>query len=286
MPITEPVRQNNAIDEIAFVLQFKTFFPNDELVKNILDVRSELKGELPDFDITNAVMFQVNPSQAESIIPDKQIGIVCFKRSGKDPARHEWALRVEANRIFVTCSEYTNWNQVYSSAIKYLRAAASKIDLNANPVVEVVYQCVDKFICRDGDIVFGDLFSKDSEYLTRHIISNTPDAWHVHQGWFEGLSNIPARMLHNLNINMHHQHLVEKGMVTGKGQHEAIVSHLIRIQNTSEVEIKSLESLVGSEDGNGGYFKLVLENAHKTNKDVVRKLLSQEMLIRVGLESE
>lgn len=282
---TKPIRADNAIDEIAFVLQFKSFFSGEEVLKNLIDLQSELKEDLPDYNITSGFMFQFGAQQGQNIQPDKQIGIVCFKRSKNEPNRHEWALRVEANRIAVTCSEYTKWEEISTKAKGYLRAALNKVSLKDNPIVEIVYQCVDKFICQHKNIAFNDLFKSDSEFLTAHITRDTPEAWHIHQGWFEPLDSVSARMLHNLNINMHHKQFVNNGTPTQLQVHEAIVSHLMRVQNTENLELTSENDLFGN-DSEAGYLVYVLENAHAANKDVIKKLLSKKMLETIGLQDE
>ncbi|MDO6422883.1 hypothetical protein [Saccharophagus degradans] len=285
MTNTKPVRTDNAIDEIAFVLQFKSFFSGDQFVKDLIDLHIELKEGLPKYDITNGVMFQVGAQQGQNIQPDKQIGIVCFKRSETDPNRHEWALRVEANRIAVTCSEYKSWNEVSTKAKSYLRAALGKVNLKDNPIVEVVYQCVDKFTCEHQNITFDELFDGGSELLTTHITREMPEAWHIHQGWFEALDKVSARMLHNLNINMHHKQFVNNGIPNQEQVHEAIVSHLIRIQNTESLELKSEGDVLGK-DSEDGYLENVLECAHTANKNVIKKLLAKNMLETIGLQDE
>lgn len=285
MPETVPVRENNAIDEIAFVLQFKEFFSGKELVKELINLHTELEESLPSYDITNSFMFQVGAQPIENVRPDKQIGVVCYKLSDKDPNRHEWALRVDANKIIVTCSEYTNWDEVSKRAVRYLRAALFKVNLEDNPVVEIGYQCVDKFICPDENFSFGDLFENEPEYLTPHIVQNTPEAWHVHQGWFEKLTSVTAaRMLHNLNINMHHKQHIENGVPTEDRHREAIVSHLIRIQNVKSFEKGSDENLVGKKAVEANYLTAVLNEAHDSNKKVIKKLLCKDMRQKIGLQ--
>ncbi len=260
MSKTKPVRKDNAIDELAFVWQFNAFFSSKEEVDKVLtDLHLELKETLPDSNITRNPMLE-------------QIGVICFKRSEKDPNRHEWALRVEANRIMVTCSEYTNWKAVSTKASEYLRAARTKIKWTDNPITEIVYQCADKFVCPDDNIVFNDVFFRDSEYLTPHISRNTPEAWHVYQGWFEELSSVSARMLHNLNINVYHGPFIDNGTPTQHRSHEATVNHLIRI-------------LLGSDKKETG-FSTLLDAAHDSNKKVLKKLLCQEMLQTIGLKDD
>lgn len=283
MSSTCPIRESNAIDEIAFVLRFKKLFSGEEFIKDLIDLHLELKSTLPSYDITSGVTFHVSPQLNENIRPDKQLGIVCFKQSEHDSNRHEWALKVEADRIIVTCSEYTSWEEVSCKAAQYLSAAVAKVSLQNNPIVEVVYQCVDKIVRKNDDIVFEDAFSSDSIYLTPHIIESTPESWHIHQGWFESLDQVPARLLHNLNINVQHSQFFNEGLPQYK-RHEAIVSHIVRIQNTGnvELELSTKEELLGN-GSKSSYLDNVLRSAHEANKEVVRRLFSESMKEKIGL---
>ena len=280
MSKTTPIRSENAIDEIAFVLQFKTFSSSEGFLESLIELHSALKETLPDYNIVNGATLD---PQGESM--RYQTGVIFFKRSEEDASRHEWALRVDADQIIVTCSEYTNWGEVSEKAISYLSAATAKFNLAENPIIEIIYQCIDKFTCPNEIIALKDIFRNESEYLTPYIIENAPEVWHIHQGWLEKLDNITARMLHNLKINMRHRPQAENEATTQDKVHEMAISHLIRIQKTNNIQSKNKDSSSGKKNSESeNYLRSALDSAHNSNKNTIKKLLCQDMLQKIGLE--
>ncbi len=283
MSTFEPFRKSNAIDEIAFVLQFRSFISSNEFVKNLIVSDLGLKKELPDYDIISSFTIQVGEQQAQSTpsnqpTPGNHIGIIFFKKSENDPKRFEWSLKVENNRIVVTCSEYTDWAEVSTKAKTYFREVLAKFSFEDNPIVEITYQCLDKFICRgsqDGEtIAFEGLFDFNSGFLTKKIITENPHAWHIHQGWFETSGRLSAQMLHNLNLNMSSKRPF--------ALNEASVSHLIRVHN---LKLTDENHLFGGAS-QAGYLTNVLKETHTANKEIISKLLCKPILKKIGMKDE
>lgn len=285
MHLTVPVRDNNAIDEIAFALHFKTLFAGDEkFIEDLIGLAHDVHELLPDHEVTKAVTLQINSLQANDQATEKPSGIICYKKSEKVPDRREWKLQVEGNWIVIGCSEYTSWKQISATAKQLLQAAITKLNLSVNPIVEIVYQCADKFTCHGDKTSLKEVFNTDSDFLTRHIILNDPSSWHVHQGWFTESDKAGATFLHNLNINMHNRSLLSPDGAQQESVHETIISHFIRVQKSNDLEISSSEELMGSlENGKPNYLDDVLNIAHDLNKSVVKQLLSAEMQQKIGL---
>lgn len=273
MSKTTPIRTSNAIDEIAFVILFEKEL-DDTTFSRLTELEAELCSDLPDYKVSNVVQMVFDP-EAPRMPVSKQGGVVCSKKVNTEQSRLEWSVRVEANNIIVTCSEYTNWNEVWDKAKGFLLAAVNKFNLEENPVVEIVLQCVDKFIFDEdmSEYKTGEVFNEESSYLTRKVTANNPDSWHIHQGWFEA-SEDNARILHNLNLNAHKQHQLEP--------HITSISHLVKIRMADGSLISDNAALCGG-DGGVGYLEKVMIAAHTSNKKVLLDLLSDSMLDAIGL---
>ncbi|GAA6167851.1 hypothetical protein [Sessilibacter corallicola] len=282
MATFNPVRQDNAIDEIAFAVHFKLPLAGEQLLKDLIDLATEVSDLLPHYEITNSLTLQLNAQQSTNQTSTKPSGIVCYKKSEHVANRQEWTLRVDGNRIVVACSEYSSWGKVSSQAKELLFKALRKIDVKSNPVVEAVLQCVDKFEATDTNATAIDIFNADSAYLTKHVIENGGSSWHIHQGWFKDIDEIQAKLLNNLNINTYNKQYSEKEIIVqGKTINETIVSHLIRIQHTGNPELSNIEELTADD----GYLAKAFDAAHDLNKEAIRDLLNNAMLDKIGLSN-
>lgn len=278
MANTTPIREKNAIDEIAFVILFKKPFDDQTIIK-FIGLRESLSPELPECDLIKTMEVKVegdNPG-----LPTSKIGGVVYSKNIGDGSRLEWSLRASANQLVVTCSEYTNWVEVSNKAKSLLCQAAEELDLEVNPIAGVVYQCVDKFQRQDApqEYSINEVFDKGSRYLNKHVCEN-PGSWHIHQGWFESLGDPgQARALNNLNLN------VVIGQ-NNKPLHETVISHLVTVTlEDANAEATDMATFFGRNDEQG-YFDQLSSDSHELNKRVMRDLLTPDMLVAIGLEKD
>ena len=272
MSKTTPIRDENAIDEIAFVILFDKELDGNILAK-LEDMRDELSADLPDFNVLSAIQVPVDPQNISSPV-SKPSGILFSKKSEVDENRFEWSLRAERNRVVVACSEYTKWKEIKEKALVLLSTASEKCSLETNPIVEIVYQCVDKFIF-EGELEeyqVGEVFNIDAAFLTQNVVENNRYAWHVHQGWFSEHEDMVA--LNNLNLNSH--------MQDDPQLHETEIIHFARIRKADGTDINDRDILVG-DGGQIGYLEKAMETSHELNKEVLRNLLSENMLTVIGI---
>lgn len=271
---TRPIRESNAIDQIAFVILFEKAFDDQAIIK-LIGLKQKLEPLLPACELVTRMEVKVegiNPG-----LPTSKIGGVVYSKKTADDARLEWSLRANANELVVTCSEYTNWSDVSTKAQELLFFAIDEFDLEENPITEIVYQCVDKFQRDEApdDYSIGEVFDEQSRYLNTHAREN-PYSWHIHQGWFAPLQSDYSDALNNLNLNV----IIQPD---DKSSHETIINHLItvkQVDNKSKVE--SIESLKGT-SSQTGYLEQVMSDAHTLNKSVIRGLLTKDMLNTIGL---
>ena len=274
MSKTTPIRGRNAIDEIAFVILFEKELDDKTLLK-LKALETELASDLPSFGVSNVVQVVLDAQNLRMPV-FKLGGVVCFKKVDAESPRMEWFVRVEANSIVVACSEYTSWDEVWNKAKGFLFAVLEKFTIEENPIVEIVLQCVDKFIFSEdiSEYRISEVFDFESDFLTQNLTTKNPDAWHLHQGWFENPAN-RTRVLHNLNLNAHKQDQTQP--------HETAINHLVKVRMADGSPVSSHDVLCGN-DNSAGHLENVMTAAHESNKTVLLNLLNDNMLSAIGLK--
>jgi hypothetical protein len=276
-----PVRANNAIDEVAFAIHFKQRLDSEEFLVKLENLAHEIKDVLPEHEMINSFTVELSPLKGSNQTSEKPSGITCYKTSKNIPNRHEWSLRIDGERITVGCSEYSSWNDVSTQAKGLLSKALKKIDITSNPINEIAFQCIDRFESDTSEPTLADVFNISSIYLTKHLVESNESSWHVHQGWFTDSQEIGTKLLNNLNINSHNKQYLENGVVVpGKAINETIISHLVRIKNEGIIETSDINDL----NGKDGYLTKVFNAAHNLNKEAIKNLLNESMLLKIGLD--
>ena len=80
--------------------------------------------------------------------------------------------------------------------------------------------------------------------------------------------------LNNLNLNSH--------MKDDPQLHETEIIHVARIRKADGTNIYDRDILVG-DSGQIGYLEKAMETSHELNKEVLRNLLSENMLTAIGI---
>lgn len=274
MSSSKPLKSKNAIDEIAFIVLFEKEL-DDKTLFSLLELQNEFASTLPSFDIVKVVKMHVDHQNPQMPVT-KPGGILCSKPSEFQKDRVEWSVRVESNKILVACSEFDSWERIWPIAKEYLFTTVRKFNLLKNPVKEVVFNCVDKFIYQ-GDpegYQVSDVFNLASRFLTKNVIDLNSPSWHIHQGWFLFPSSGTIQALHNLNINV---------FTPDEKPHETTISHQIKVRRENGDPIKEIDLFLGV-DGREGYLERSMVQCHDSNKGVLQGLLCPEMLEAISLE--
>jgi hypothetical protein len=282
MTTIKPVRENNAIDEIAFAVKFTKQLDDANFDDKLNNLAETVKEVLPKSKPTIGIVYNVNIDDVngQTQTPQKRTGIVCYKPSKSNKHRQEWALRVEADRIIVACSEYTSWSDVSKKAKDLLLKALKIVNIQSNPIMEISYQCIDKFESPNTESTPVDLFNIDSIFLTKKLAESNKSSWHIHQGWFTKYEEIDSELLNNLNINRYNRQHEENGIaVEGVVKNETVINHLIRIQNEGIYEPADIDNLTDEDS----YLSKAYNKAHNLNKEAIQDLLNDKMLLKIGL---
>lgn len=275
MSNSKPIKSKNAIDEIAFMVFFKNEF-DDVALDKLFSLREELSGALPDSKVIDSVRLVVD-KQSPQLPVTKPGGFVCGKYSATQKDRFEWSLRVDGNRVVVACSEFDDWDIIWPQARNYLFSVVDKFEeISKNPIVEVVFQCTDKFVTQDSETYSArDIFNPDSRYISPNIFMLNDSLWHLHQGWFLYPSNGQVQALHNLNVTAQKQE---------GSTHETAINHIVRISRADKAPITDKDAFLGSQGADDGYLSATMIEAHKSNKRVLLGLLNAEMLNLIDLQ--
>lgn len=114
-----------------------------------------------------------------------------------------WRLRCEGNSIFVNCLEYTRWQDAWATASAHMRAVLEVVGAEKVSIAGALLQYIDVFdwMADPKGYDISQLLDLDSDYVPR-ATSNYGLAWHLHQGWFEPVSEpVPGRILHKAHFN-------------------------------------------------------------------------------------
>ena len=269
---TNPARANNAIDEIAFIVLLSRDI-DEETLRIIEGIHQNFVAHLPKVERINGMKVAFG-NNAPSVVSQEVSGIHFFKNSDNSDKRLELSLRIEGKNIIVACSEYTSWNHVWPKALNIISDVLNTINLQNNPVSEIVYQCLDKFRTKleTNKYEVDAVFDTKSKYLTQRVISDNARSWHIHQGWFSQNLAEDARVLNNLNIN---------SLEISNDIVDTQINHIIKIRKPDSAPITSIEELLGKDRG---YLNLTINQAHTINKEVVTDILNRTMLQAIGLE--
>lgn len=259
-----PVGGANAIEAAAFVLLLSRELTQSE-AQGLTQLQGALADDLPFFQTTSGLQIHVEGDQVKTS-PTLNLGGVLLQRFARD-GKPEWTLKAQGNSIVVNCLRYERWNTVWPSACKFIRATVAHLGRPSDGlgVQAFIHQVVDRFQHLEGvpKYQLHDVFRKDCVYLTPWV-RQVGHLWHVHQGWFDDSGDSAVRWLNTLNLGTS----LNPGMLTTN------IDHTVQCQYTKPVTL-DLKSGVDLDK--------VFVRLHERNKDVMKKLLTDNMLAKINL---
>lgn len=261
--MNSPINKENAIDSNAFVLVFERPFSKQEF-QHLLRLENELKKDLPSFKQITGVGFKFENGQVIPMASSQEITSILLQRfepNGKPSIE----LKIEGNIIEVSCFSYDRWDFIWEKAKSFLLEVIKSVDNNDNKLIVCLLKVVDKFVYEGAieNYKVLDVFSEKNPFLTKNILDNTGSTtrlWHIFQGWFEESEVI----LNNLNINTS----------DANGRTITTIEHEIRHQFIKEPQVISVVT---------NQFDSIFSALHEKNKAIIRTLLNQDQLKRIGL---
>jgi uncharacterized protein (TIGR04255 family) len=257
-----PINSANAVDAVAFVIIFDRNFTEQE-EKKFLELQKTLADDLQQFSQDIVIETQLENGKAVKH-ESKNSGIKL--QSIQPNGKVGWGLHIFANQISIFCGSYDRWEKVWAKVDKYLKCSVKLLELNSINVTAIALQYVDRFTENASDeYELTNVFNNKTQYLT----SNTKNAgklWHVHQGWFENISD-KEKILHVLNLGATENS--EKILTT--------IDHSLQFQFVDKPHIA--KNFFGSKKEYQKAFDLM----HQKNKDVLKELLNHEQCQEIGL---
>lgn len=266
MEYVSPCQTDNAIKVFALAFEFAEHI-QEHIVRESIKIHQndqELQKELPRTQLHDSVTLQMGNSEN----PISKTGVNgvtfdCLTPRGDQ----EWAIVIRRDAFIVTCSQYTRWTEFYSRANKYFIKLLPA--LGNTKVRSLGIECVDEFdiLQPENPDWKNQLFKLESNFLPRNIF-DLNDSWHSFHGFFEksGNKSIKSKILNNVDVNYNYQPET-KSLLNIKGRH---TTHL--------EEAQDMKSLIET-DLSSDFFNI----SHDKNKDVMRCLLSNEMLKEISL---
>jgi len=273
----------------AHAIEVANFVVNLGLPIDFADMRlfdEKVKGDglyelFPAINIGNLQVFGLNSDEFQidfgkpapnwlsrlqpSLIEELTFELTSFSNDGK----LEWAGSFGENRVLVSCRKYTKWEEVWSSAKARLYALLDCID-PYKPVRSVDYSVTDTFSAKkDDEILNSPKLFKKNNFIAKHILNICDPRWDFSQGWFENDTDN-----NQLLIRVDGQSAIHNNLVI------ASISNLHSQRFGKGIGVGELTK---TEDGEKSKADWIFEDLHDKNKDLIRDLLTKDLLERMGL---
>ena len=269
-----PCNQKHAIEETVFVLKFAVPLRPDHIQKiySLKDKNNILKSNFPSIKpiMGHKIGLTLGPEKESKIIETEHVdlGGILFQRF-KASGLPEKVLRIGHDHISYHCFEYTRWNEVWSAAKNFLKAASSFID--DVKIAIVALNVRDRFDFKGSvkDFNPANFFIKDSPYLVQNVF-NIRELWHCHHGYFEKVT-IP--------------YIDRELLVTNISTETAANKELnIRINCFFEARINPpgvrTEELFHDDD----LIKKIMADLHHKNKVMLTQIIKPEIAEKISLK--
>ena len=271
MSPVRPVKPDHSINEVVFVLNFSKPFSEKEL-ESLIQLEGFLKDDLPKMELHKGGGFSLSPDGKMEALSPKLVSLSFKHYNEKDT--FNWALRAEGNFIAVNCLDYSDGcNEIWPKVHNYINHVTQKLVSTELSVESLTLQYIDRFIyegqidCYEASTIFDD----HSEYLNKKVTKVGP-YWHIHQGWFDTIKELPVRILNVLNITAA---LADKEHHTTI-DHSATIQFKQKITNHKTLFEDTIKGMITIDY----YFDLL----HEENKQVLRGLLNSDRIDDIKLK--
>lgn len=271
MSPVRPVKPDHSINEVVFVINFSKPFSEKEL-ESLTELEDLLKDDLPKMEQHKGAGFRLSPEGQMETLSSKLVAL-SFKHYNEKNS-FDWTLRAEGHFIAVNCLDYSDgWEVIWPKVHNYLNHAAQKLVSTELSIESLALQYIDRFIY-EGQIdcyEASTIFDEQSDYLNKKVTKVGP-YWHIHQGWFDTIKELPVRILNILNITA----------AMADKEHHTTIDHSATIQFKQKItNHKTLfEGTIKGMPTVDYYFDLL----HKDNKQVLRDLLNSDRIDDIKLK--
>ena len=190
----------HAIVEVVLGIQLsRPWHPNE--IEKLAAHRDRWKEDLPRLarHQIQQVVFGEGVQQAVTLPTGPGISFERIKPNG-DLA---WRVRCDGNSLHVNCLEYSRWQEVWNTALGYMKSVLETVGADKISVAGAMMQYIDVFDW-DGSPSEYDVFQlldRESRYVPESV-GEYESIWHLYQGWFSPLDEpIAGRLLQKAHFD-------------------------------------------------------------------------------------
>ena len=231
-----------------------------------------------------SIFIEIGDADARTREQLKPMAPVAFEAYGRD-GRAEWRMGIEHNRITVGCYNYSRWNDLYINVHRLMGevGTALKEDEHRLRALTLKYTDVFLWVQQDGGAP-EDVLKKNSRRVPEEVYDKYKrrNLWHLHQGWFrDETGDNGERLLEQINIagTMASTDHGSLPCVTIETTVKADWPEAGKMPLALQQAFPALEG--ANQTGEGG--AKVFSDLHELSKELLRKYLSEEMTLRIGL---
>lgn len=279
MQNARPLRGRNAIEAVAFVLQYVRAFDQEEL-GFIAALKASFESEGWMVTAMQGMTVQVG---APGFVQQPTANGYQFVKLD-DENKPVWMVRAFNNSIVVNCFDYNRWTDVWARASDYLSKVATAVASDSLRVNIAVLQITDKFVSDPipEPYEFGDVFRAESPYLPANVATCGP-VWYTNSGWAISISdaggngaNEPSMAQATLGNSLNLASTASSNTLVASVDH---VGQITFNKNNLPAGLFSGDSDRDSLFLSSTFCDLLKPN----NKTIVRSLLSDAQLAAIGL---
>lgn len=264
-----PLHEGHAIEKVAFGIEWSTPLPPSSIAgfEGVYD--SLLKDQLPSkkplvhFDVT---ISEKGGSAQHSM---NKTGWV-FERFAPN-GEPERSLVLAASSLSATFHGYTRWVEVYRNAVDMMNPFLKLISDHSEGVAAFGLQYHDVFrVVGDKKLFTADMVLRRGSAILPASVFDRTSLWHAHHGYFTDFEEGPQqRKLTVVKVDLVDQNEDRNLRVTTV--HKTIFTEPIK-------DLAQLDSAVDD-----SYLNVALHDMHDENKEVLRSVLNDEALKKIGL---
>lgn len=274
-----PAGGTHAIQGVAFVVTWSVELNDSELVK-IERLYESLRKDLPVAQRVEMMSltvqeprpgFGVNKNSKKNQQPhttqqSKSLGAIHFLRPSSlginRPAR---AVQANKGNLVVLINDYQGWEEATSFLGKVM-ALILPVVVNGRPVSGAMLQYTDSFTWKDepASLQWAEVFKADTGYVSKSAFQHS-GLWHSHHGYMqERAEPIPHQLIENVNVDV-------------------VQQAAYRVINIFTSHTGTLRAGAWTVEAATAAVRPLFADFHERNKLILRGLLANEVLQKIGL---
>lgn len=280
----QPINDAHAIVELVFFFNFSSDFKNESLSKlkvNLKNKHDKFIKDTPVYKLEHQVKInsQNNPS-----VDSKQTLSGFELESFDEDGSLDWGLSISDNKFLIHCLNYSTWEKVWKEAFSYISEVFETIsDDDSFMISNFGLKYLDKFIYSKEieDYSITDLFRSENDFITKNILESS-NVWHCNSGWFEDLSkefviedSYVFKCLNQLNVESNASNKDSNEIIVTIDHGTFLIPKRVETDNQKYgIEVNKI---------NKDYFKKSFDLLHSKNKNILKRLLANNMCERINL---